>query len=43
MTRRAEIEFEIYRLEDEIADLRNQIEKYELMLDDLESEEDNSR
>lgn len=32
-------EIEIMILEDKIADLNNQIEKYQLMLDDSESEE----
>jgi hypothetical protein len=36
---REEIEMEISRLEDEIADLNNQIEEYEIMLDEVESEE----
>lgn len=36
---REEIEFEIDRLVNEIADLNNQIEEYEQMLDDLESED----
>ncbi len=36
---RDEIEIEIFRLEDEIADLSNQIEEYELMLESLESED----
>jgi hypothetical protein len=35
---REEIEMEISRLEDEIADLNNQIEEYEIMLDEAESE-----
>lgn len=36
---REEIEMEISRLEDEIADLNNQIEEYEIMLGEAESEE----
>ena len=40
MMTRDEIEIEIMILEDKIADLNNQIEKYQLMLDDLESEEE---
>lgn len=36
---REDIEFEIDKLINEIADLNNQIEEYQQMLDDLESEE----
>lgn len=35
---REEIEMEISRLEDEIADLNNQIEEYKIMLDECEEE-----
>lgn len=37
---REEIEIEIGRIEEEIADLNNQIEEYELMLYNLEDEEE---
>lgn len=33
---REEIEFEIGQLEDEIADLNNQIEEYEMLLKNME-------
>ena len=35
---REEIEMEISRLEDEIADLNNRIEEYEMMLDECDEE-----
>ena len=37
---REEIEYEIDRLEDKIAELNNQIEEYQQMLDDLECEDE---
>lgn len=37
---REEIEMEISRLEDEIADLNNRIEEYEMMLDECDEESD---
>lgn len=40
MMTRDEIEIEIMILEDKIADFNRQIEKYQLMLDNLEEEEE---